>query len=69
MGWIDGLDCSEMSDSFEDWSVSSRLRPRPEDFPFDLDWAVSSTVALRAHVPADAFTAQTPPALCAWATA
>jgi S1-C subfamily serine protease len=59
MGWIGGLDCSEMSDSFEDWSVSSRLRPRPEDFPFDLDWTVSSTVSLRAHVPADAFTAQT----------
>jgi len=54
-----GLDHIGMSDGFEDWSVSSRLRPRREDFPFDIDWAVSSTVALRAHVPPDAFTVHT----------
>jgi S1-C subfamily serine protease len=47
-----------MVETFEDWSVASRLRPRPEDFPFDLDWVAASTVSLRAHVPQDAFTAQ-----------
>jgi S1-C subfamily serine protease len=47
-----------MVETFEDWSVASRLRPRPEDFPFDLDWTAASTVGLRAHVPQDAFTAQ-----------
>jgi S1-C subfamily serine protease len=48
-----------MADGFDDWSVTERLRPQPEDYPFDLDWAVLSTVSLRAHVPEDAFTAQT----------
>ncbi len=48
-----------MTEGFEEWSVATRLQPKPEDFPFDLDWTLSSTVALRAHVPEDAFTAQT----------
>ncbi|HVY34091.1 MAG TPA: signal protein PDZ, partial [Caulobacteraceae bacterium] len=48
-----------MNEGFEDWSVASGLQPRPEDFPFDVDWSVSSTVLLRAHVPHDAFTAHT----------
>lgn len=47
-----------MTEAFEEWSVSTQLQPRPEDFPFDLDWTLSSTVALRAIVPPDAFTAQ-----------
>ena len=47
-----------MTDVFEEWSVSTQLQPKPEDFPFDLDWTLSSTVALRAIVPPDAFTAQ-----------
>ena len=47
-----------MTDAFEEWSVSTQLQPKPEDFPFDLDWTLSSTVALRAIVPPDAFTAQ-----------
>jgi len=46
-----------MTEAFEEWSVSKQLQPRPEDFPFDLDWTLSSTVALRAIVPPDAFTA------------
>jgi S1-C subfamily serine protease len=49
----------DMIEGFEDWSVTAKLQPRPEDFPFDLDWTLSSTLALRAHVPPDAFTAQT----------
>src|ERR1700747_2814890 len=44
-------------EGFEDWSVAKQLRPRQEDFPFDLDWTLSCTVALRATVPPDAFTA------------
>jgi S1-C subfamily serine protease len=47
-----------MTETFEEWSVSQQLQPKPEDFPFDLDWTLSSTVALRAIVPPDAFTAQ-----------
>jgi S1-C subfamily serine protease len=56
---IDGLERRRMAEGFEEWSVATRLRPQPEDYPFDLDWAVLATVSLRAHVPDDAFTAQT----------
>jgi S1-C subfamily serine protease len=51
-------DDARMSEAFEEWSVSKPLQPKPEDFPFDLDWTLSSTVALRATVPQDAYTAQ-----------
>ena len=47
-----------MAERFEEWSVSKQLQPKPEDFPFDVDWTLSSTVSLRAVVPPDAFTAQ-----------
>src|SRR6201996_4460853 len=47
-----------MTEAFEDWNVAQQLQPRREDFPFDLEWTLSSTVALRAIVPPDAFTAQ-----------
>jgi S1-C subfamily serine protease len=47
-----------MADRFEEWSVSKALQPKAEDFPFDLEWTLSSTVVLRATVPPDAFTAQ-----------
>src|SRR3954471_13095916 len=47
-----------MTEAFEEWSVAKQLQPKAEDFPFDLDWTLSSTVALRAIVPPDAFTAQ-----------
>ena len=50
---------SEDFEAFEEWSVAGRLQPKPEDFPFDLDWTLSSTVALRTQVPPDAFTANT----------
>jgi len=35
------------------------LQPKPEDYGYDLDAALASMVALRATVPADAFTAET----------
>jgi S1-C subfamily serine protease len=57
MKHVEGCESRGMTNGFEEWSVASRLQPRPEDFPFDLDWTVSSTVGLRAHVPTDAFTA------------
>ena len=45
--------------SVSDWKVPASAQPKPEDYPYDLDLALSCTVALRATVPADAFTAET----------
>src|SRR5262245_40940383 len=45
--------------SLSDWHVASVLQPKPEDYGYDLDAALASMVALRATVPADAFTAET----------
>ncbi len=44
--------------SLSDWKVPPSLQPRPADYAFDLDAAMSAVVALRAAVPEDAFTAQ-----------
>ncbi len=44
--------------SVSDWKVPPNLQPRPADYAFDLEAAVSAVVALRATVPDDAFTAQ-----------
>jgi S1-C subfamily serine protease len=41
-----------------DWSFPSELRPRPEDWGFDLEQALGAMVLLRAEVPEDAYTAQ-----------
>jgi S1-C subfamily serine protease len=41
-----------------DWAFPSELRPRPEDWSFDLEHALGALVLLRAEVPGDAFTAQ-----------
>jgi len=41
-----------------DWAFPSELRPRPEDWGFDLDRALGAMVQLRVQVPEDAFTAQ-----------
>ena len=45
--------------SVSDWKVPSSEQPKPEDYAYDLDRALAATVALRATVPADAFTAET----------
>jgi S1-C subfamily serine protease len=45
--------------SVSDWKVPSSAQPKPEDYPYDLDQALAAIVALRATVPADAFTAET----------
>jgi S1-C subfamily serine protease len=41
----------------KEWAFPAAVQPRPDDYPFDLDLALSSVVALRAEVPEDAFTA------------
>src|SRR3990170_615755 len=41
-----------------DWSFPSELRPRPEDWGFDLERALGALVLLRVEVPEDALTAQ-----------
>jgi hypothetical protein len=42
-----------------DWKIPAGLRPRPEDYSYDLEVALSSMVTLTAHIPEDAFTAET----------
>lgn len=39
------------------WGFPRELQPRAGEFPFDLDAALDSVVALRAEIPDDAFTA------------
>ncbi|HZC56585.1 MAG TPA: S1C family serine protease [Xanthobacteraceae bacterium] len=45
--------------SVSDWKIPSASQPKSEDYAYDLDRALSSVVALRTTVPADAFTAET----------
>jgi S1-C subfamily serine protease len=45
--------------SVSDGKVPASARPKPDDYSYDLDSALASIVALRATVPADAFTAET----------
>jgi len=42
-----------------DWEIPSEFQPKPEDFAFDLDSALSAVLGLQATVPEDAFTAST----------
>jgi S1-C subfamily serine protease len=42
-----------------EWKVPASSQPKPEDYGYDLDRALSCVVGLRATVPADAFTADT----------
>jgi S1-C subfamily serine protease len=41
-----------------DWAFPAELRPRAEDWDFDLERALGALVLLRAEIPEDAFTAQ-----------
>jgi S1-C subfamily serine protease len=45
--------------SLGEWEVSPAMQPKPEDYTYELDAALSSVVGLRAIVPEDAFTAET----------
>ena len=42
-----------------EWKVSPAIQPKPADYSFHLEAALSSVVGLRAIVPDDAFTAET----------
>jgi S1-C subfamily serine protease len=45
--------------SVSDWKVLSSVQPKPEDYAYDLDAALSTVVAVRAVIPPHAFTADT----------
>jgi S1-C subfamily serine protease len=45
--------------SLSDWKVPSSAQPKPEDYGYDLERALSCVVGLRSTVPSDAFTAET----------
>jgi S1-C subfamily serine protease len=42
-----------------EWRVPRSVEPKPEDYNFDLDRALTAIVGLRASVPIDGFTAET----------
>jgi S1-C subfamily serine protease len=46
-----------MSESVE-WRVPPDVEPKPDNYEFDLDAALSAVVGLRSRVPTDAFTAE-----------
>src|SRR5690349_7128552 len=41
----------------KEWEFPSEMRPRPEDWKFDLDAALDAMVLVRTEIPEDAFTA------------
>ena len=45
--------------SLTEWKVPPAAQPRPEDYGFDLDRALSAVVGLHSIIPPDAFTADT----------
>jgi S1-C subfamily serine protease len=45
--------------SLSDWTIPSKVQPKPEDYAFDLDAALAAVVGIRTSVPEDAFTADT----------
>ena len=45
--------------SLTEWKVPPAVQPRPEDYSYDLERALSSVVGLHSIIPPDAFTADT----------
>jgi S1-C subfamily serine protease len=45
--------------SSSDWELPVSVRPKPEDYSFDLERALGAVVGIRAMIPGDAFTAET----------
>jgi S1-C subfamily serine protease len=41
----------------KDWAFPAEMRPKPEDWRFDLEQALDAVVLVRAEIPEDAFTA------------
>jgi len=41
----------------KDWAFPAEMRPKPEDWRFDLDRALDAVVLVRSEIPEDAFTA------------
>jgi S1-C subfamily serine protease len=41
----------------KDWAFPAEMRPKPEDWRFDLDHALNAVVLVRTEIPEDAFTA------------
>lgn len=44
--------------SATDWGIPLDVQPKPADYEFDLDRALTSVVGVRANIPDDAFTAE-----------
>lgn len=44
--------------SLTEWKVPPSVQPRPEDYAYDIDRALSSVIGLHAIIPPDAFTAE-----------
>ncbi len=45
--------------SLSDWTIPSRVQPKPEDYAYDLDAALAAVVGIHTAVPETAFTAET----------
>jgi S1-C subfamily serine protease len=45
--------------SVSDWQVPASVRPKPEDYGYDLDRALMAVVGVHTKIPEDAFTADT----------
>ena len=45
--------------SVSDWKIPSSAQPKPEDYSYDLEQALTAMVGLHSIIPADAFTAET----------
>ena len=45
--------------SSSDWEMPQTVQPKPENYAYNLEGALTSLVGLRAIIPADAFTADT----------
>ena len=41
----------------KDWAFPNEMRPKPEDWRFDLEQALDAVVLVRSEIPEDAFTA------------
>src|ERR1700758_184714 len=58
MRCVTPIENCEMARKEGEWAFPVEMRPRPEEWRFDLEHALDSVVGLRAEIPDDAFTAQ-----------